>query len=81
MPIYRAPVQDVRFVLNDVLHMNNYANLPGFADASPDLVDAILGEAAKMMEEVIQPLNQAGDLEGCKFENGKVTSKDRSPYY
>jgi alkylation response protein AidB-like acyl-CoA dehydrogenase len=74
MPTYRAPVQDVRFVLNDVLHMNNYANLPGFSEASPDLVEAILGEAAKMMEEVIQPLNQVGDQQGCKFDAGKVTT-------
>ena len=74
MPTYRAPVQDVRFVLNDVLHMNNYANLPGFSEASPDLVEAVLGEAAKIMEEVIQPLNQVGDQQGCKFDAGKVTT-------
>ena len=47
MPTYKAPVDDVLFLLNDVFHIERYNNLPGFADASPDVVEAILGEAAK----------------------------------
>ena len=47
MPTYKAPVEDVQFLLNDVFHIERYGNLPGFADASPDVVEAILGEAAK----------------------------------
>ena len=53
MPTYKAPVDDVQFLLNDVFHMERYGNLPGFADASPDVVAAILEEAAKFSEEVL----------------------------
>ena len=51
MPTYKAPVDDVQFLLYDVLHFERYDNLPGFTDASPDVVNAILGEAAKFSEE------------------------------
>jgi alkylation response protein AidB-like acyl-CoA dehydrogenase len=66
MPTYKAPVDDALFLLNDVFHFDRYGNLPGFADASPDIVEAILGEAAKFSEEVLAPLNRIGDREGCK---------------
>src|SRR6476661_730904 len=75
MPSYRAPVDDVQFLLNDVFHIDRYANLPGFADASPDVVEAILGEAAKLTEQVLTPLNRVGDKEGCKrHSDGSVTT-------
>jgi len=74
MPTYEAPLRDMRFILNDVLQIEKYANLPGFSDASPDLVDAILEEGAKMAQEVLFPLNQVGDKEGCTFKNGEVTT-------
>ena len=75
MPTYKAPVDDVQFLLYDVLHFERYDNLPGFTDASPDVVNAILGEAAKFSEEVLAPLNRVGDLEGCKrHEDGRVTT-------
>lgn len=66
MPSYTAPVTDMRFVLHEVLNIQNYANIPGFADATPDTIDAILEGGAQIMQEVIQPLNQVGDREGCK---------------
>src|SRR5258706_5786346 len=66
MPSYKAPVDDVLFLMNDVFHVERYSNLPGFSDASPDIVEAILGEAAKYCEEVLTPLNRVGDKEGCK---------------
>jgi 3-(methylsulfanyl)propanoyl-CoA dehydrogenase len=66
MPSYKAPVEDVQFLLNDVFHIERYSNLPGFADASPDVVEAILGEAAKFCADVLLPLNRIGDREGCK---------------
>ena len=75
MPTYKAPVDDVQFLLNDVFHMERYGNLPGFSDASPDVVAAILEEAAKLAEEVIAPLNRVGDMEGCKRNaDGSVTT-------
>jgi len=75
MPIYKAPVEDVSFLFNDVFQLDRYNNLPGFADASADVRDAILGEAAKLSEEVLQPLNRVGDLEGCKrHDDGSVTT-------
>jgi acyl-CoA dehydrogenase len=52
MPIYKAPVDDALFLLNDVFHLDRYGNLPGFSDASPDVVEAVLREAAKFSEEV-----------------------------
>lgn len=75
MPSYRAPLEDVKFLLDDVFHFDRYNNLPGFSDASADVRDAILSEAAKFSEEVLQPLNRVGDLEGCKRDDdGRVTT-------
>ena len=74
MPTYQAPLRDMRFVLNELLQLPNYTNLPGFEEVTPDLVDAILEEAAKLMEEVIAPLNQSGDAEGCRWQDGDVTT-------
>ncbi|TAA60805.1 acyl-CoA dehydrogenase C-terminal domain-containing protein [Shinella sp. JR1-6] len=66
MPIYKAPVNDTLFILNDVLALERYNNLPGFADATGDMLEAIAGEAAKVAEEVLFPVNLSGDQEGCK---------------
>jgi alkylation response protein AidB-like acyl-CoA dehydrogenase len=75
MPIYKAPVDDALFLLNDVFHLDHYGNLPGFSDASPDVVEAVLREAAKFSEEVLTPLNRVGDKEGCKrAADGGVTT-------
>ena len=75
MPIYKAPVDDALFLLNDVFHLDHYGNLPGFSDASPDVVEAVLREAAKFSEEVLTPLNRVGDKEGCKrAADGSVTT-------
>src|SRR5436190_4715863 len=75
MPSYKAPLEDVSFLLNDVFQIDRYDNLPGFSDASADVREAILNEAAKLSEEVLQPLNRIGDLEGCiRHEDGRVTT-------
>ncbi|MBH0237443.1 acyl-CoA dehydrogenase C-terminal domain-containing protein [Methylobrevis albus] len=66
MPSYRAPVADSLFIVNDVLRLADHAELPGFAEATPDVVTAVLSEAGRFADEVLQPLNQRGDAEGCR---------------
>ncbi len=72
MPVYTAPLENIRFVLHDVLKAETLAELPGYADVSKDLIDQILEEGAKLCQEVLFPLNQSGDKEGCVYENGVV---------
>ncbi|HEY8332927.1 MAG TPA: acyl-CoA dehydrogenase C-terminal domain-containing protein [Tardiphaga sp.] len=75
MPSYKAPLEDVGFLLNDVFQFDRYNNLPGFSDASADVREAILQEAAKLSEQVLQPLNRVGDLEGCvRHDDASVTT-------
>ena len=72
MPFYRAPLDDYHFLLNEFFELDKQRDLPQFADLSSDLVEDVLTNAAKFCEEVLQPLNQSGDEEGCHFENGVV---------
>ena len=75
MPTYAAPVEHVMFLLRDVLGYERYANLPGFSDAPLDVVEPVLQEAARFCGEVIAPLNQVGDREGCiRHPDGRVTT-------
>ena len=67
MPTYRVPTKDMSYILNDVLNISQYTDLPGYGDATPDLISAVLEEAAKFAENELQPLNQVGDKEGCKL--------------
>ncbi|MBO3758887.1 acyl-CoA dehydrogenase C-terminal domain-containing protein [Ciceribacter sp. L1K22] len=74
MPVYKAPVNDTLFVLNNVLGIDRYHNLPGFEDATPDMIEAIVGEAAKLAEEQLFPVNLSGDQEGCtRHDDATVT--------
>ncbi|MBO6752703.1 MAG: acyl-CoA dehydrogenase C-terminal domain-containing protein [Spongiibacter sp.] len=75
MTTYKAPVRDINFVINELLdYQKHYTQVPGGEEATPDMVDAIIGEAAKFAEEVLAPLNQPGDEHGCKWEDGNVTT-------
>jgi acyl-CoA dehydrogenase len=75
MPSYKAPVKDTLFLLNDVFDYARYDNMPGFSEAPLDVVEAVLGEGAKIAEEVLQPLNRSGDMEGCtRHADGSVTT-------
>ena len=73
MPTYRAPVKDTQFVLEAIVGLEKYSNLAGFADATPDVVKAILEEGGKFCEQVLAPINLSGDIEGCtRADDGSV---------
>ncbi len=80
MPEYKAPLRDVSFVMNELLESEKlYQTLPGFEEATQDMLDAIVGEAAKFCEEVIAPLNQPGDEEGCTWSESGVKTPEGFP--
>ncbi|MBL8472586.1 MAG: acyl-CoA dehydrogenase [Rhodocyclaceae bacterium] len=70
MSDYIAPLQDIRFALNELAGLARIAELPGCEEATPEMVDAILDEAAKISAGVLAPINKSGDAEGCKLEPG-----------
>jgi alkylation response protein AidB-like acyl-CoA dehydrogenase len=72
MPSYRAPLQDIRYLLHEVHDIAQLSRLPGFEDATPDMIDEVLAGGAAFCEDVLFPLNQPGDIEGVHFENGEV---------
>jgi alkylation response protein AidB-like acyl-CoA dehydrogenase len=72
MPSYTAPRENFRFVLDDVLQAGDIFARLGLADATPDVIDAVIEEAARFCENELQPINLSGDTEGCTFENGVV---------
>ncbi|MED5431625.1 acyl-CoA dehydrogenase [Alcanivorax profundi] len=75
MPTYKAPVRDMRFLMNEVFDFeSHYKTLPNGEEATPDMVEAIIGEMAKLCENTIAPLYQSGDEEGCELKDGVVTT-------
>lgn len=71
---YRAPIQDIRFVLKELAGLDSVLALPGFEEISQDLVDAVLEENARFVEQAIAPLNRAGDMTPAKWSDGAVTT-------
>lgn len=77
MPTYQAPLRDLRFVMEEMFdYPAHYARLPAGEDATVDVVNAILEEGARFTREVLLPLNQSGDTQGCSLDSGKVTAPD-----
>jgi len=74
MTAYAAPLKDMQFVLKELAGLNEIARLPGCEEVSVELVDQILEESGRFCAEVLAPLNQSGDVEGCKWDGGKVTT-------
>lgn len=80
--MYRAPIRELRFVLDELLGVSALSSYPGLADYSPETATAILGEAARFAEEVLEPLNQSGDREGARWTpDGVVTPKGFAAAY
>ena len=72
MQTYKAPLRDMRFLLHEVFDATDPPPRPGEEALAPDLIDSILEEAGRFVEEVLAPLNASGDEEGCHYENGVV---------
>ncbi len=76
MPEYKAPIRDLKFVMQELLDCDGHYQKLGYEDASIDMVDAIVAEAAKFTEQIIAPINQIGDEQGCTWTDGNVTTPD-----
>jgi alkylation response protein AidB-like acyl-CoA dehydrogenase len=77
MPDYKAPVRDISFVINEVLESEKlYQTLPGYEDATEDLLNAIVEEGAKFAENELAPLNQVGDEQGCTWSEEGVKTPE-----
>ena len=75
MPTYRAPTRDTRFVVNELLRLESFGNLPGFEGADREMTDTVIDEAGRFIAEVVAPLNHSGDQEGCtRHPDGSVTT-------
>lgn len=74
MPQYKAPIENINFILNDVFSVEDVSKLDGYEEATPDMIEAIIGEGARICEDVLFPLNQSGDQEGCHWDDGVVTT-------
>jgi acyl-CoA dehydrogenase len=73
---YEAPLRDIRFVLQELIGLDEIAALPGQAHVQPELVDAVLEEAARFAGDVLAPLNKSGDRQGARWQDGAVTTPD-----
>lgn len=77
MPSYTAPAREMRFIINEMLDLASYGNVPGFEMATMDMVDAVISEGGKFCSEVLAPLNLVGDQQGCtRHEDGSVTTPE-----
>src|SRR6185503_8266628 len=74
MSTYTAPLKDMRFAIEELAGLSEVTALPGHAEVNAELVEAVLGEAGKFAQEVLDPLNRDGDKQGAQLADGKVTA-------
>jgi alkylation response protein AidB-like acyl-CoA dehydrogenase len=74
MPLYHPPLEDIQFLLHEVLGAEQLSQLPSYAEATPEMIDTVIAAAGQLCEQVLFPLNQSGDEEGCHFKDGFVTT-------
>lgn len=79
MTMYTAPIREILFTINQLASMKKIARLPGFEDASPDLIETVLEEAGKLASEILAPINIIGDQQGSRLVDGKVQVPDGFP--
>ena len=72
MQVYEAPLRDMRFLIHELCKDDGFGEVPAHEEFTPDLIDAVIEEAAKPAQYVLPPLNASGDVEGCVWENGVV---------
>ena len=75
MSVYRAPLQDMEFIFNKVLQVQD-SGIPGYKDLDNDFLKSILNEAGKICSDILFPLNHVGDNQGCSLENGIVQTPE-----
>ena len=72
---YQAPERDAQFIMHDLFQVESvWSEIPQLQDISPDVVNAVLAEAGRLASEVMLPVNQSGDAEGCRWKDGEVTT-------
>ena len=76
MSTYIAPLKDMQFVLRELAGLDEVTALPGWQEVTPEVVDAVLSEAARFAQEVLDPLNRSGDQQGARIAHGKVTAPE-----
>src|SRR5699024_11687013 len=76
MPEYTAPLRDMRFVLHELLNVDEHYQKLGLEEVNAELIDAFLEEGSRFATNELAPLNRSGDEEGCKFDNGTVTRSE-----
>ncbi|HYW93555.1 MAG TPA: acyl-CoA dehydrogenase C-terminal domain-containing protein [Gammaproteobacteria bacterium] len=76
MASYKAPLRDMEFVLNEVVGMERLSGIKRFEEVTPDITSGVLEEAARLIEGSVAPLNEPGDRQGCRLEDGEVTTPD-----
>jgi alkylation response protein AidB-like acyl-CoA dehydrogenase len=76
MPIYDPPLRDYQFILHEALKVQDEEAIEGYGELTEDFTGAVLGEAGKIASEVLAPINLSGDTQGCRLENGAVTTPD-----